>query len=140
MQAELLVLGDERFDPRLFQSAVGLKADKIELIGDNVGASLIRRKRNGWIISTGYSRCIYLEECARPLIARLEPFWERLRELTGQAGIYVEFSVAAYVGAQEPALHLDRRTVQRLAYIGAAIDIDIILLGRGDSGPDVATV
>ncbi len=61
-------------------------------------------------------------------MARLEPYWDVLRRMTAAPDICVEFSVAAYVDSQAPALSLDQATVERLAYIGATIDIDIILL------------
>lgn len=131
MRVELVVLGGEAFSPYAFQAALGLTADEINLIGEKIGTSILRHQKNAWTVSTGYLKCIYLDQCAAPLMVRLAPYWDGLRELTAPPGIHVEFSVTAYVESVMPALSLKKCIIEKVAYIGAAIDVDIILLGSG---------
>ena len=121
-----LVLSGFKNDPDEITAAMGLLPEEIWREGDPIGRTIRLREESGWKLSSGMDKSTDLNEQIEALLNRLELVAPILSEL-GQT-CYMEIACVLRAYDFVPAMHLERSTVQRIARIGAEIDIDFYCL------------
>lgn len=112
--------------PEDVTARLGLQPTKSWRVGDPIGRSARSYATNGWSLSSGLDASAELDDHVRALLGLVEPVLPALRELPGHWNL--ELSCALYAREYVPACHFDRKTVERLASIGAEIDVDLYCL------------
>ena len=114
------------FEPEAVTAATSLKPAKIWHVGDFIGVSSRRYDYHGWRIDSGLAETTGMAEQLEALLARLEPARRSLEPFIGTA--YAEIGCVIYAYECVPEMHFSRDALQRVAEIGAEIDIDLYCL------------
>jgi hypothetical protein len=102
---------------------VGVPPSEIWSAGDQIRATLVRRKSTGWRLRSDLPATASLSEHAERLLGMIYPQATAIAELES---VDMWFSFAVYVyDADRPPLRLPRNMVSRIAELGAGIDIDL---------------
>jgi hypothetical protein len=112
--------------PEDVTARLGLQPTQSWRTGDPIGKSARLYAMNGWSLSSGLDASAELDDHVRALLGLLEPAMPALRELSERWDL--ELSCALYAREYVPACHFDRETIERLASIGAEIDVDLYCL------------
>ena len=126
--AELIIFGDEKFDPTAVSSACGIEADQTWRIGDRIGTSTMKRESNAWVLSTEYTEGLDVATVLRPLLVRAAPARELIRSLARRDGLEVQMSICIQAADVSPAISFEPAIVAELHSLGAGLDIDLILM------------
>ena len=126
-----LVIGSTEHTPEQLDSIVGMRCDEYHLKGSPILQSGRTHKENYWEVYSGLPRDASFQEHLTALLARVSPFAENIRSLSGSAR--VELSCVLYLReAQGPDSWFDSSAVKAIADLGASIDLDIYLLPTSD--------
>ena len=117
--------------PDQVNSILGIKCDKSYLIGDLREHTIIREKKNGWIVRSRLPRSFALEEHVADVLTRVSPAIDKIRHMAEQADVAVQFGCVIYT-RQRPALNFSKEVVATICSLGASIDIDLYLLPEED--------
>ena len=112
-------------EPDELTALVGIVPSKVWRIGESIDKSKRTYKSNGWRISAEPPPT-EVEAGVDALFTKVASCWEALRLLS--IDCRVELSIVIYVGQQVPAIHLRPDQLDRLAELGASIDIDLYCL------------
>lgn len=107
-------------------AVLGIEPSTTWLAGDIVPGTVMRRKRNAWVLEAHEDRGTSLESQASWLLSKLPATLQELRRRSVDFG--TKLSCALYVVDERPALILEARSIQRLAELGACLDIDLYVL------------
>ena len=133
MQVGLRLFGDG-FSPEEVTRTVGLQPTKTWRKGESVQNTLIRRKVDGWAFELPYEKTLELEEMIRRLLDKLEPYREKLVEVSRDLGLNMQFEWVMYIANQAPKGHIAADVMQRVASYGADLDMDIIVVPGDENG------
>jgi len=112
------------YTPEYIDNFVGICHDKSWKTGDCRGRTIIKEKNNGWILNSLLEKEKHLYDHIESLIKRIDPIAEKIKSLSKESHVEVEFSCAIYY-KNEPPLHFDANIVSKISYIGASLDIDL---------------
>lgn len=132
-----LVLAEFDYDPDRVTTATGLQPEEIWRKGDQIGPTSRYREDNGWRISSGAEKSVGLDEQVNALLDRIEPAGASISELAKTCYLEIACVVKAY--EYVPEMHLESSTIQKIAQLGAEIDIDFYCLieeAGQDDGPE----
>lgn len=129
-----LVLAEFACDPNEITIGAGLQPEEIWRKGDQIGRTTRYREDNGWKISSGAEKSVGLNEQVNALLNRIGPAGAFIAEFARSCYLEIACVVKAY--EYVPEMHLERSTLQKIAQLGAEIDIDFYCLieedGQGD--------
>ena len=125
MQVKFCITGLE-ISPEEITRSIGITPTRTWLLGDSIQKTELRRKHNGWLLSTG-KRVISLEESARYLLTVLLPKSKALNQLCSKYNLRCELSCAIYVIDEMPPVHFSKDVIADLSSLNTAVDVDIIL-------------
>jgi hypothetical protein len=111
--------------PEMITEAIGLQCDKWWHYGDKREHTIIVEKNNGWVLHSGLPRTASLDEHIDALWRILEPVKAKIRCLASTE--LVELSCVIY-SSFSPALYFECSVINRLAELGAGMDIDLYRL------------
>jgi len=118
------------FTPDQITAVISIPCDARWCIGDTRPHTTIREKDNGWVLGSGLPKDVALEEHIDALLHVLNSRADSIRSLSAVAK--VEFSCVIYAEAT-PALNFDASVINRIARLGAALDIDLYRIECDDS-------
>ena len=111
---------------------VGLEPTKIWLAGQPRAQGVtITHKENGWAIDLLDEEATETEPIVLSLLSVLDPAKEAIRDLS--AAYHVEVSCVVRAEDFVPALSFQPETVNQIAELGAALDIDLYCLTEDES-------
>jgi len=113
--------------PDEITTAIGITPTKTWMVGDSVQNTALRRKHNGWCISTGYQQDFDLEKYIKQLLEMLLPKSETITIFCRENKLDLQLSCAAYVIDETPSINFSNKVVSILAKLNSSVDIDIIL-------------
>lgn len=119
--ARLKIISADR-TPEMITEAIGVECDRSWHVGDARKDTTIIEKNNGWILHSGLSKNASLQEHIEAIWRMLRPAAARIRQLSTMDT--VELSCVVY-SSSIPALSFDNQTIERLAELGAGLDIDL---------------
>jgi len=122
-----LVLKGEGFLPEQITSIIDLKPTATWRAGDPVQGTKLRRKNDAWVFSLEYRETYDMDALLRELLHSLEPYLEKILEVSKALGLTRELSFGVYVGQQTPTSWFAADTIRRIAELEADLDIDLIL-------------
>jgi hypothetical protein len=125
---ELVVLS-QTLNPEQLNAIVGMNCDKSRLAGASIGSSLIRARKNTWIIYSRLPRDLHIENHIEDLLKRVSPITDKIRRLADQPDVEVVFGCVIYT-REQPAMDFNREQVAAICDLGARIDIDLYFLPR----------
>ena len=112
--------------PEEITRVIGITPTKTWLLGESIQKTALRRKHNGWCISTA-AEVISLEETTRHILDLLLPKERTINELCSKHDLHRELSCALYLVDEAPEINFSRDVIIGLSRLGATVDIDIIL-------------
>lgn len=113
--------------PDEITSAIGINPTQTWLIGDQIQTSAIRRKHNGWRLSTGYLQDFDLEKYGRQLLEILLPKAEIITTFCRENKLECELGFTAFIIEETPIANFSEQFIADLAKLNASLDIDIML-------------
>jgi hypothetical protein len=119
------------YDPSVLTEALGVQPTRTWRRGE-VPSGLARpHQTDGWSIDSEAVESLDLQEVALPLLQRLSPSSDTLRDYCNRLNLEAELGCTVFIKDKlAPAIHLDRETVRMLDQLGAELDIDIYCLDR----------
>lgn len=115
--------------PEQISEATGLTCDRSWRIGEKRGKTTIVERSNGWVLNSTLPKSASLEAHIEELLGRLLARADKIRALSEHDT--VELSCVVYA-ILPPALNFDKSVIQRLAQLGASLDVDLYLTGDGN--------
>ena len=114
------------FDPEEITTKVGIIPSETWKIGELIHPKgTIRHNKNGWSLKSKLETA-ELEDHVRYVLEQLQPGWEPLAQLCTQHD--AEIDCVIYVNGQVPAIHFDKRIIDRVDKLNAEIDVDLYIL------------
>jgi Domain of unknown function (DUF4279) len=135
MKSEILVeflLTGFEVDPEKITVAIGIEPTESWNVGDAIEKTKLKRKENGWALSSGLDKSSELEEHLDVLFEQLQAKWAILTSLCSKYDAEISCTVYGYE-AQGPAMHLDKKIVKFIAELNAEVDIDYYCLDNPES-------
>ena len=127
-----LVLTQFKEEADEISSILGLKPTKSWRQGDQIQRTTLKRKENGWDLSSGISPSEGFEKHLASLIQQIRPSIHKFAQLPSNTEI--ELSCAVHIheeGEQSlPWIHLDHKTITILNQLGADVDFDLYVVSR----------
>ena len=119
----LKVLSPDR-TPDQITAAVGLECDSCWRIGDERAHTIIKEKDNGWVLGSGLPGTATLEEHVEALLSVIDARADSLKSMTPTSEVVISCVIHADT---PPALYFDGSVINRLARLGANLDIDLYM-------------
>lgn len=110
--------------PEEIDEIIGIKCDKSWKLNGYLTGTKIKKKDNGWILSSTLDVSEDLELHVSNVLVRLVSVVEKIKALSEQNT--VEFSLAIY-SKERPILSFDKETIAILGQLGASLDIDLYI-------------
>ena len=120
----LFVLSTDQ-GPDEITATIGLSCDRCWRIGDERPHTIIREDKNGWVLSSGLPKTAKLEDHIDALLSMLDSRSRAVKSLTSTSEVIL--SCAVYANTP-PALYFDASVINRLAHLGASLDIDMYII------------
>jgi hypothetical protein len=125
-KVEFIITGI-KISPDKITDLIAIKPSRTWLLGESIQGTKLRRKHNGWCLSTNYENSIDLAKPIQSLLPILLPQSETIIRVCNDYGLECEFSCVAYVTNEMPSICFDQEIISGLANLGAMLDIDVIL-------------
>ncbi|MDO8444572.1 MAG: DUF4279 domain-containing protein [Deltaproteobacteria bacterium] len=122
-----LIIISDLLEPEQIDDITGMKCDKSWRKNDFRAKSIIREKNFGWMLESNLERTDDIELHIENIFQRLEGHIEKVKSLSERN--IVKLSLAIY-SEDIPALYFNKETIFRLSTLGAALDIDLYLIGE----------
>lgn len=123
------VIWGQRCDPDAITRRIGVTPTKRWRVGDMRHEATGRRHTDaGWRMDASPETDATLEAHVEALLEKLWPARDQLREL--RTVCEVQFTIVIHCRDAAPAMYLSAATIERLAAIGAALDIDLYRGGQ----------
>jgi Domain of unknown function (DUF4279) len=126
ISVDFLLTGFE-ISPEEITNAIGIEPTKSWHIGETIGKSKIKRKKNGWTLSSGLDKSSELEEHLSALFEQLQARWTIFTSLCAKYDSEISCAVYCYE-AQGPSIHFNKEVVKYIAELNAEIDVDYYCL------------
>ena len=110
--------------PDQITATVGLSYDHCWYIGDKRAHTIIKEEKNGWVLGSGLPKTAALEEHIEALFSMLDTRTDAVKSLTTKSEVVVSCVVYADT---PPALYFDETVINRLARLGASLDVDLYI-------------
>jgi hypothetical protein len=130
-----LILDGFDIDPTQISNILSLSPTQVWLKGESIQKTALKRKSNGWVLSSGLEKSAELEDHINALFSKIKPVLLNFNNLP--LSTEKELSCAIYVyheksnTAEEhrtPPIHLDREQIEILNELGAEFDLDLYVL------------
>jgi hypothetical protein len=96
--------------------------------GESIQGTNLKRKHNGWCLSHGRpKKNISIEDHISPLMNKLAPKAQAIKEICEEYELDSEVSCAIYIIDETPIINLSNKILEAISGLGAELDIDIIL-------------
>jgi hypothetical protein len=107
----------------------GVKISKEETwtTGEFIQNTRLKRKQNGWCLSTNEVSQLDLTDLVKGLLQTLLPRADVITQISNTYDLRCEFCLVAYILDETPVINFDEDVIHNLSKLNAAIDIDIIL-------------
>ena len=126
---EIIISGDQKFDPDFLTKKLNIIPDITWRIGDNIGRSSLLRHVNAWVLSVNYTENDDVSMVLNGLFEKLKPVEASvINYLNSSKDFEFEISIAIYVEDTTPALNFSPEIISKLALFNASLDIDVILI------------
>jgi len=121
------VLTGYGLDPARLTQALSIQPARTWHEGEYIQRTLLRRKKDGWLLSTGPMESMDVQEVALPLLTTLRPLAQTLLALAVELGVEADISYTIMVeeGESIPAIHFDRAMLEIVNQLHAEIDVDL---------------
>jgi len=120
-----LLLSDFSCEPAQLTEIVGIRPTRVWKIGDVNPKSGVAYRSSGWMLDAPSGSGDDLDTRTRWLLDRAAAEIHQLERVTKSWSVKLYCSV--YTSGDRPPLFLSAPTVQRLASVGAAIDVDLFV-------------
>jgi hypothetical protein len=111
--------------PDKISSQTGLQCDRSWRIGDLRHRTAIRERNSGWILGSGLPKADCIDDHLDAIWSILGPVKDKIRQLSETET--VELSVVIY-SSSSPELYFESSRINRLAQLGASLDIDLYVI------------
>ena len=129
IQLDLVIYGFD-VDPDQITSFLAIQPSVTWRKGDRIGTSALKRKHNGWSLSSGLNKTDDFDQHLNAIIRTIEPSIGKFSSLP--AAVEVELSCAVSLREDSPeslpAIYFQAQAVSVLAKLKAEIDFDLYLL------------
>jgi len=122
-----LVFFDFSMSPDDLSQKLGINATSTWRKGDQGITVPIRKKTNGWELSSGLDKSTDFEKHIDALLAKIRPHKQQFIEMGKVLSPVLSFVVYSYDGAR-PSMGFSKEAIQELAELNAEIDIDLYVL------------
>lgn len=117
------------FLPEDVTDVIRLTPTKTWRLGDHIQDSKLTRKHDGWQFGLSYRDTYDMDELLGELLDLIEPYKENIADATNRFDLRKEISFGVYIRDETPTSWFSADTINRVAALGASLDIDLILLG-----------
>ena len=131
-----LVISSENLTPDQINTLIDIKYDKSYLKGDTIHPSIIRVKRNAWIMCSRVNRNAPLQAHVEDILNRVFSKIVNFKELAEQHDVEVDFNCVVNT-LDRPAMFFTKEQVAAIYKMGASIDIDLYILPRKQRKPKI---
>lgn len=104
---------------------VGIECDGSWNKGDLRKHTIIKEKKNGWVLQSRQDSQSPLEQHISSLLSRAKPVADKIKKFSEDST--VELSCAIYDTAA-PALYFEKEVMRAIENLGASLDIDLYIL------------
>lgn len=112
-------------DPDMVTNATRITPDKVSRTGDKFGLSPnLLSDTNTWFVYSGLAKEAAFASHMEQLLSRLEPGWDRLRQLGAQYEALIEPIVRTTL-PEGPEMVISREAVQRLTQLNVEMVVDL---------------
>lgn len=128
ISTEFIVRGS-RFDPDECTALLGIQPTKVWRFGDLIPKTILRRKDNGWLLSSGdqavdEKNSINLVTQVNDLVGCLQPHTVKLKEMRGRLSLETKLYCVLYIESDDrPTIQFGPDVIAWLAEVGAGIDV-----------------
>ncbi len=132
-----LILDGFDIDPTQISKILLLSPTQVWLKGESIQKTALKRKSNGWVLSSRLEKSAELEDHINALFSKIKPVLLNFHNLP--LSTEKELSCAIYIyheknnSAEEhrtPSIHLEREHVEILNQLGAEFDLDLYVLSK----------
>jgi hypothetical protein len=122
------------FNPDEVTSLLGIQPTQTWRLGDLVPRTILHRKHDAWLFSTGYEtldeeHSVDVTSQVHRLVDQIQPNTAKLKEICTRLQLEPALNCVLYIeGNDRPAVHFDPDIVQWLAQLQAEIDINLYYL------------
>lgn len=128
-KVQIILSGDENFDPDVFTKMINITPEAVWKIGDKIGSSIRTRNENSWVLSTEYSEDHDVPELLEKILDKMAPVEKLIIDyLQNTKNVEMQASIAIYAADEFPALNFNPDLITRLESFKASLDIDVILI------------
>jgi hypothetical protein len=113
--------------PDEITSILGIEPSKSWSVGDTIEKTKLKRKENGWTLSSGLDKSSELEEHLTSLFQQIQSKWSIFLNLCSKYEAEISCTIYSYE-AQGSAMHFDKAIIKYVAELNAEIDIDYYCL------------
>ncbi len=124
------LLHGENVSPEEITNLVGLQPTRTWRMGDSVQKTLLKHKKDGWLLGLPRKRTINFEEELCSLLDKVEPHRDNIIKARERLNLGSLIRCVAYVSDQTPILGFSNKTINRMASLGADFDLDLILIAE----------
>ncbi len=117
------------FNPTEISTLIGLKPTKIWRLGETIKPSILKRKHDGWCISTTEKESMDLNEEVLFLLRKIISFKSNILNVCKKFNLSSEIAITVYVENNEiPSLHFNSKVVSIISELNTEIDIDLYIM------------
>ncbi len=130
-----LILTHFDIDPAQVSGILSLPPTRSWLKGESIQKTALKRKTNGWLLSSGLDKSAELDDHIKALFSKVKPVLSNFNDLP--LSTKKELSCAIYIYQKKdnvdeehrtPPIHLEREQVEFLNQLGAEFDLDLYVL------------
>jgi hypothetical protein len=130
-----LILKGSDIDFAAVTAILGVQPTVTWRLGDRVGNSLVRRKYDAWVLSIPGIDTFEIEDAIKGLLNHLGDAVEQVRSACSELGLSATvFCGVDFVENRTPAVVLENELLQIIVSMGAAVEVDLIMLPPRTSG------
>lgn len=120
------------FDPDEITKRLGIEPTRQFRAGEPRILGSGHRRRDGWILEVGPARTYEIDDLLKQIQAAVTASPEEIRRVSAELNVEAVLTCEVQSDSSMPSLCFADEFVQWAASIGAAIDVDIMLLEKDD--------
>lgn len=125
IRVKFQIIGDQ-ITPEEISNYLGMNPTETWLAGDSIQGTELRRKHNGWRLSTKRCQTYHLDEQINILTAEILLKSTVLAKLVEKYDLQLEINCDVDIVDEYPSINLSPESLSQLVELGVSLDIDLV--------------
>ena len=123
-----MLISGNPLDAGKLTRAIGIRPTHTWKRGEQIGASMIKYREDGWMLDTPFSETIDAQKVVVRLLKKLKPKLQRLKKALAKFELECNLQIHIYHSQRDPypILYFHPELLEQFARLGAGLDIDIM--------------